>query len=139
MSTRELASELLVSLMRLVRRLRAQRPDHGLTLTQLSALGTLERLGPMRIGELAEREKVQPPSMTRTVAALEERGLVTRTTDPTDRRNVVVAVSRRGLELLRDDRRRREQWLAARLAELSDDERALLARVAPILDRIARS
>lgn len=125
--------------MRVVRRLRAQRPDHGLTLTQLATLGTLERCGPLRIGDLAAREKVQPPSMTRTIDVLEDRGLVERRGDPSDRRQVTVTISPRGRELLKEDRKRREQWLAARLAELEPDERAILAASVPILDRIARS
>ena len=72
----ELASELRVSVMRLSRRLRAERLDEGLTPTQLAVLGTLDRGGLMTLGELAALEKVQPPSMTRTTAALEERGLI---------------------------------------------------------------
>ncbi len=137
-ATQDLASELRISLTRLVRRLRAERPDEGLPLSQLSALGTLDRHGAMMLGALAAHERVQPPSMTRTVANLEERGLVVRATDDADRRHVVVAISAQGTQLLREDRRRREQWLAGRIQELSPDERALLAEVAPLLDRLAQ-
>jgi DNA-binding MarR family transcriptional regulator len=138
-ATSELASELRVSLMRLTRRLRAERPDAGLTLTQLSVLGTLDRHGGMTLGELAAHEKVQPPSMTRTTAALEERGLVTRVSSAADRRQVVIEINADGLSLLRDDRRHREAWLAGRLEQLTADERALLHDVAPLLDRLAQS
>lgn len=138
-ATLELASELRVSLMRVARRLRSERVDEGLTLTQLSVLGTLDRHGAMTLGELAAHEKVQPPSMTRTMAALEERGLVTRLAHPTDGRQVLVDVSEAGLALLREDRRRREAWLAGRLENLTSDERALLHQVAPVLDRLAQS
>jgi DNA-binding MarR family transcriptional regulator len=138
-ATTELASELRVSLMRITRRLRVERPDQGLTLTQLAVLGTLDRHGALTLGELAAHEKVQPPSMTRTTAALEAAGLVTRVTDPADRRQVMVQMSRAGLSLLYDDRRRREAWLAERLEQLTAEERELLHEVAPLLDRLAQS
>jgi DNA-binding MarR family transcriptional regulator len=138
-ATSELASELRVSLMRLARRLRTERLDEGLTPTQLAVLGTLERHGPMTLGELASHEKVQPPSMTRTTATLEERGLLTRVTQALDRRQVQIAISGAGLALLRDDRKRRDAWLAAQFERLTSDERALLHQVAPLLDRLAQS
>jgi DNA-binding MarR family transcriptional regulator len=138
-ATTELASELRVSLMRLARRLRAERLDEGLTPTQLAVLGTLDRHGPMTLGELAAHEKVQPPSMTRTTAILEERGLLTRVTEAVDRRQVRIAISAAGLALLREDRKRRDAWLAGRFEQLTSDERALLHQVAPLLDRLAQS
>ena len=137
-ATLDLASELRLSMMRLTRRLRAERPE-GWTLTQLSVLGTLDRRGVMSLGELAAHEKVQPPSMTRTVAGLEERRLVQRFAHPTDRRQVLVGITADGLTLLREDHRRREAWLAARLAELTAADLAQLRAVAPILDRLAQS
>jgi DNA-binding MarR family transcriptional regulator len=138
-ATSELASELRVSLMRLARRLRLERPDEGPTPTQLAVLGTLERHGPMTLGELASHEKVQPPSMTRTTATLVERGLLTRVTAPADRRQVQIAISDAGIALLREDRKRRDAWLAGRFDKLTSDERALLHQVAPLLDRLAQS
>jgi DNA-binding MarR family transcriptional regulator len=125
--------------MRLARRLRLERPDEGPTPTQLAVLGTLERHGPMTLGELASHEKVQPPSMTRTTATLVDRGLLTRVTAPADRRQVQVAISETGLALLREDRKRRDAWLAGRFGQLTSDERALLHQVAPLLDRLAQS
>ena len=135
----QLASELRVALMRLARRLRAERPNNDVTLSQISVLGVLERQGPANLAELSARERVQPPSMRRTTAALEERGLITRGCDPADRRHVVFALSMAGHELLREDRRRREAWLAEQLATLTEQERAVLRAVAPLLDRLARS
>src|SRR5450432_337876 len=135
----ELASELRVSVMRLSRRLRTERLDEGLTPTQLAVLGTLDRGGSMTLGELAAHEKVQPPSMTRTTAALEERGLVTRVSQSMDRRQVFIGISRDGLTLLREDRKRRDAWLAGRFEQLTSDERALLHAVAPLLDRLAQA
>src|SRR5215210_5244531 len=90
-----LASALAVSVMRLARRLRQER-DSDLTATQLSALGTIRRYGPLTIGALATHERVQPPSMTRTVGCLLERGMVTREAHATDRRQVVVVLSDEG-------------------------------------------
>ena len=107
--------------------------------TQLAALSALEVHQAMTPGELAEHEKVQPPSMTRTVAALEERGLVTRLAHPTDGRQVLLELSRNGRALLFEDRKRREAWLARRFELLTDDERALLHAVAPLLERLAQA
>src|SRR6266511_1960853 len=132
-----LASALRVSTTRLARRLRTQRADLSLTLTQLSALTTVERHGPLTPGALAEHEKVQPPSMTRVLGALEERGLVQREPHPTDGRQQVVTITKRAVAMLREDRRRRDAWLARRLAELTADERAALRAAAPVLERLA--
>jgi DNA-binding MarR family transcriptional regulator len=137
--TAELASLLRVSVMRLSRRLRSERPDTGLTLTQIATLGTIERHGPVSAGEIAEHEKVQPPSMTRVLAVLEERGLVTRTPHPSDRRQQLVALTPEGRSLLKADRRQREAWLAQRLAELSPEDRELLRAAAPVIERITRT
>jgi DNA-binding MarR family transcriptional regulator len=137
--TAELASTLRVSVMRLSRRLRAERGDHALSLTQISVLATLDRHGPLTPRELADHEKVQPPSMTRTLAGLEEHGLIERTPHESDGRQHLVSLTGPALELLRDDRRRREAWLARRLAELSQDERDVLRAAAPIIDRLTRT
>ena len=132
-----LASRLRLSVMRLARRMRAERAETSLTLTQLAALATLERHGPLTPGELAAQERVQPPSMTRVVASLHDAGLVTRSPHPTDGRQQLLAVAPSAVALLREDRRRREAWLALRLAELDDDDRAVLRRAVDVLDRLA--
>jgi DNA-binding MarR family transcriptional regulator len=132
-----LASSLRISVMRLARRLRLERSGDDRTLNQLAVLGTLDRLGPMSVGELASSEKVKPPSMTRTVACLEEAGLVTRRPHDTDRRQVVVELTDAARDVLADDRRRRDAWLAQRLGALDADELELLHRVAPLLERLA--
>ena len=137
--TAELASELRISVMRLTRRLRAERPDIGLSLTQISALGTIDRHGPMTPREVADHEGVQPPSMTRVLALLEDRGLIVRIAHPSDGRQQLVSLARAGHDLLREDRRRREAWLALRLAELSPAERAVLYAAVPIIDRITQT
>ena len=135
--TAELSGGLRVAVLRLARRLRSERADNDLTLTQLATLGTLERHGPLTPGELAAHEGVRPPSMTRVLAGLEERALVVRTPHPTDRRQVLVALGDAARILLREDRRRRDAWLARRLAELGPEERAALRAAVPVLERLA--
>jgi DNA-binding MarR family transcriptional regulator len=132
-----LASTLRLSVMRLARRMRAQRAETMLTLSQLAALATLDRHGALSPGELAAHEKISPPSMTRLLGVLESEGLVVRTAHPTDRRQVQLAVSPAGQELLREDRRRRDVWLAQRLQDLEPGELAVLQQAAGILDRLA--
>ena len=134
-----LAAELRVALMRAVRRLRAEKSDADLSDGQYSVLAVLDRLGPRTPGEIAAHERVQPPSMTRTIAALAELGLVSRTEHPADRRQVLVALTEAGAATVRETRRRRDAWLARRLADLTPAERDVLARSAEILRRIADS
>jgi DNA-binding MarR family transcriptional regulator len=143
MSDAGLASALRISVSRLARRLRAERAAHGLQLelsdTQLGALATLERKGAMTPGELAEHEKVQPPSMTRVIAVLEQRGLVMRAAHATDKRQVVLTVSDEGREVVDQSRKFREAWLARRLRELTPQEKSKLRAAAPILEKLSQS
>ena len=132
-----LASSLRLAVMRLARRMRSERADTSLTLTQLATLATLERRGPLTPRELAAAERVQPPSMTRIAASLEVAGLVTRTDHPTDGRQVLLSVAPAGVALLREDRRRREAWLAQRLRELDPEDLDVLRRATAVLDRLA--
>ena len=132
----ELSSELRLGVMRLARRLRQQRTDESYTPSQLSALAALDRHGALTPGELAAHEHMQPPSMTRIVAALEAADLVTRADHPTDGRLVVLTVTPAGAALLAADRRRRDAWLTKRLAELSPDELSALRAAAPVLERL---
>lgn len=135
-----LSSALRVSVMRLARRLRNERESTApLTLTQFAALGTLFRHGPLRIGELADIERVRPPSMTRTLACLADGGYVARTQDPSDGRQVMVDLTDKGRVLVEADRRARTAWLSQRLRELTPDERRILREAAPILDRLGMS
>lgn len=133
----ELASTLRLSVMRLARRMRAERADTSLTLSQLAALASVDRHGPLTPRELATVEKVQPPSLTRLLAPLESAGLLLRTGHPDDGRQVLLTVTEAGGALLREDRRRREAWLTVQLRDLTDDERAVLRQATAILDRLA--
>ncbi len=136
-----LASALRISVARLSRRLRSERDPENelLPVGQLSVLGALNRFGEHTVGELAALERVQPPSMTRTVNCLEEGGYVVRRKHESDGRQVVVALSEQGKETLANDRRRRDAWLAQRLRELTPDERSVLRQAAPIIERLAHS
>lgn len=133
-----LAAALRVSVARLTRRLRSERDPHNeLSVGQLSVLGALYRNGECSIGELAAQERVQPPSMTRTVACLEEEGYVVRRPHDSDRRQVLITLAGKGQQTLLADRRRRDAWLAQRLRELTAEERTVLRQAAPIIERLA--
>jgi DNA-binding MarR family transcriptional regulator len=135
-----LASQLRVSVMRLARRLRNERdPENALGLGALSVLGVLLRHGESTIGQLAAHERVQPPSMTRTVSSLVDDGYAVRRPSETDGRSTLIAISDKGRQMLLADRRRREAWLARQLKDLTPDERDLLRRVAPLIERLATS
>ena len=114
-----LASDLSLAVVRLARQLRFRRPDSPVSLSQLSALATLAKEGPMTPGALAIRERVRPPSMTRVIASLAELGFVDRCAHPDDGRQVLVSVSPCGRELIEVERRASQEWLQQRLAELT--------------------
>lgn len=137
LDTAALAHDLRLAVMRFSRRLRNQRVDTSVTLTHLAALSTLKRNGPMSPGELAAQERVQPPSMTRVVVALEGMGLVTRTPHPTDGRQVIIGLTPAAEELLTEEARAREAWLSGRLQELTAEERAVLREAAEIMEKLA--
>ncbi|MBB5853215.1 MarR family winged helix-turn-helix transcriptional regulator [Amycolatopsis umgeniensis] len=134
---RSLASRLRLAVVRLNRRLRAQRASDGISLTQVSALSTLHKCGALTPGQLAAKEGVQPPSMTRVIAALEEMGYVERRPHPTDGRQAIVELSDRGRAYVVEQITAREIWLDKQLAELSAEEREVLSRAAEIIDRMA--
>ena len=134
-----LAGSLRDAVGRLGRRMRAERAATDLSLGQWAALRTLESHGPMTPSELAAHEKVQPPSVTKILARLEQHGYVSRTPDPLDRRQVVLAATPDGRALLADDRRRKDKWVSQRLQTLEPAERAALAAALPVLEKLSRS
>lgn len=120
------------TLFRLTRRLR--RSAHaGITPSQLSALASVDREGPLRLGDLASAEDLAPPTLTPIVAKLEAAGLVARAADPADARVCLVRITATGRALLDEGRRRTTDELAARLSRVSDGDRAALARALPVL------
>jgi DNA-binding MarR family transcriptional regulator len=133
-----LAGALAASIVRLSRRLRTERRSE-LTPNQLSALGTMRRQGPLTLSALAAHERVQPPSMNRTVNCLDDIGLIRREPHPTDGRQVILHISATGDRTLDAERRRRDAWLGQRLRELSAEERDVLRSATLILERLAQS
>ena len=130
-----LAARLRLAVTRLHRSLR-QQADAGLTPSQASALAGVERLGSPTLGTLAAREAVQPPSMTRIVGALEDLGHVTRVADASDRRVVRIAITPSGVAVLRHIRSLKNAFLTERVASLEPSERAALADLTTLLERL---
>lgn len=135
-----LAAELRFGVMRLRRRLfRERHPDNDLSVSSMAVLYGLNRHGDLTVGALAGREQVQPPSMTRTVTALADADLVERCPHPSDGRQVVVRITDEGRAVVAADVTRRDRWLSKRLADLTPEERDVLRRAAPILQRLAEA
>jgi|SRR5579862_6905040 len=132
----EMTTRLRMVTMRLSRLLRPQAAA-DLSPAVVSALGTVARCGPVTLGHLAELEAVQPPSMTRVVAKLEELRLVTREVDGTDRRVARLTITPAGERLLADVRLRRNEVLAGRLADLAPADVAAIEAALPALERLA--
>jgi DNA-binding MarR family transcriptional regulator len=130
-----LAARLRLGVTRLARRLR-QEAEAGITPSMLSALSTLDRGGPLTMRDLCSAEKVQPPTMTRIVAALVEAGLAARDPDPTDGRVAWVRLTPAGRKLIDRVRRRKDEYLAKSLRDLEPAELAALQDAAAILERI---
>lgn len=123
---------------RLNRRLRQERQT-DLTPTQLSVLGTIGLLGPCTPSAIAAYERVQPPSIARTLSRLVDEGFVLREPHPDDGRQVLISLADKGEDVLAEERARRDEWLARRLAELTAEERALLRQAAALLEGLAAS
>ena len=135
----ELAMTLREAIQRLNRRVRQTRAVGDLTSSQLSALTSLQLAGALTPRELADVERVQPPTMTKIVGKLEARGLVVRTPHPTDGRQVILAPTEQGRAMYAEFEQARNEWLAAQLAVLSADDRDVLVRAAEILRQVARA
>jgi len=106
---------------------------------QFGVLANLSTNGAKTPGELANDERVQAPSMTRTITMLAERGWVRRDAHPTDRRQILVSITDEGRAVMKATRRQRDEWVNRRAATLTDDERRILAEATPILMRLANS
>ena len=131
----ELAGRLRLAVGRLARRLRLEG-DSGLPPLQLSTLVTIELHGPLRLGELAQREAVTAPTMSRVLAALDERGAVDRRPDPGDARSTLVSVSAAGRDLLATVRTERTASVARRLDRLDPAQRKALIAALPALEAL---
>jgi DNA-binding MarR family transcriptional regulator len=131
----EMTSRLRMVVARLSRRLR-QEANVGATPSQLAALATVERHGPITLGDLAGHERVRPPTMTRIVAGLEEARLVRRETDAADRRVARLTITPDGARLLARSRTRKDAFLASLLEQLEPGELAAIERAVPVLEAL---
>ncbi|WP_043670506.1 MarR family winged helix-turn-helix transcriptional regulator [Clavibacter michiganensis] len=133
----DLSQSLRAGVMRLSRRLRAEKADHELGDSQFVVLALLLRDGPTSPGRLAEIERVTAPSMNRTVNCLVDAGYAERSPAPDDGRRVTVSITGAGRRVVQETRRQRSAWLSLRLAELTAEERAVLDAAAVLLGRMA--
>ncbi|MFF0339644.1 MarR family winged helix-turn-helix transcriptional regulator [Kribbella sp. NPDC004875] len=132
------AHEIRTSLFRLVRRLRQERPEGEVSYSQLNALGWLEREGPKTNAELAAAERVTPQTMMRATTELVTSGLISRADNPTDRRQVLLKITAAGSTLVREDRRRRDTFLAKAMdATLTPTEQDLLHLASRLMDKLS--
>jgi DNA-binding MarR family transcriptional regulator len=131
----ELAARLRLAITRTARRLR-QEAGTDLSPSQLAALATIERHGPLAPSELAERERIRRPTATRVLSRLVEAGLIERIPDPADGRSAIVSVSSEGRALLRRLRRRKTAYLATRIRDLPPQDLSALARATEVLESI---
>ena len=134
-SSPDLAGRLRLAIVRTARRLR-QEAGGGLSPSLTAALSTVERHGPITPSEVAARERIQRPTVTRVLARLEEQGLIERMADPRDGRSSLVTATKAGRELLDELRTRKTAFLAARIEDLAPEDRATLERAAQILEEM---
>ena len=134
-NAQELAGRLALTTTRLARLMR-QQDEGDLSLTMRAALATIERLGPLTHGELGAAEHIAPPTVTKVVGNLEERGYIERRPDPSDRRVCRVAITRAGAARLSADRKRRTAWLASRVTRLDGDAQRTVDDALDVLESI---
>ncbi len=132
-SDEELAARLRLAIGRLHRRF-SRLAVGGLTPSQLSVLVTIEQYGPLRLGDLATREVITPPTVTRLVASLQDRELVSRVTDPEDGRAALIEIAPAGRLLLERIRRERTAAIAERLGRLDPATRAQVGSAVELLE-----
>ncbi|SEU40670.1 DNA-binding transcriptional regulator, MarR family [Nonomuraea wenchangensis] len=128
--------ELAVGLARVRTMMRLLDVPRDLSITALSTLANLERLGPRRLTELAAIEGVTQPAMTQLVSRLEREAMAERLPDPDDGRVVLVAVTQHGRAELARRRAVQAKRLAELLAELPEADRAAIAAALPALERL---
>ncbi|WIB62053.1 MarR family transcriptional regulator [Curtobacterium sp. MCLR17_007] len=132
-----LSTDFRIAVNRLSRTLRAQKADTTVSDAMFSALARLHRDGPMTLADLSRGDGVTPPSMTKTVAALVTRGLVSKGGHGDDRRKVLIGATPAGIDFVLETRRRRDGWLSPKLAALTPAERRVLVDATEIMRRLA--
>ncbi len=131
------ASDLRIATFRLARRMRTQRAIDSMSDGQFAVLANLFVHGPHTLGDLAALERVSAPAMNRTVNCLQDAGYLTRGSDENDGRKVVIDLTDEGRAVVDETARRRDAWAEEALAELTPDERAILAQAGAIMQRMA--
>ncbi|MCS3779382.1 MarR family winged helix-turn-helix transcriptional regulator [Tsukamurella ocularis] len=134
-----LAGDLALATVRFARYLRTRTGESTVSLPQLSVLFALANDGPLTPGQLAARERVRPPTMTRVIAALGALGLVVRTAHPSDARQVVVQLSEAGERVIVGEAATRDEWLRQKLIDMTDEDRETLRRAVGILEAMLES
>ncbi len=131
------AQELRFAIMRITRRLRAEKADGAMSDGHFAVLRQLEQESPLTLSDLADRERVTAPSMHRTVASLERSGYLTRVGSAVDGRKVDIAITEAGRAFVDETRRRRDEWFAERLASLTPEQRSIVDAATPLLAQLA--
>jgi DNA-binding MarR family transcriptional regulator len=135
----DLGGQLRSAVGRLYRRFRSERPQGSLGDAALAVLTRLHKHGPQTLTELSEHDRVAPASMSQTVNRLTSAGYAVRTRDPGDGRKVLLSATADGDELASAARAQRNAWLDEQLRALTAEDRAVIARAAALLSRIADS
>jgi len=130
-------ARLRLAIARLNRQMTQASSRSDLTFAQLSALARIEQHGPLRLGELAARERVTAPSIIRTIAPLSEDGLIAKEPDPDDRRSQLLVLTDHGRKVIDRIRQERSELLASRTARLTAEQSAVLAAAVPVLELLA--
>ncbi|SKA38696.1 transcriptional regulator, MarR family [Enhydrobacter aerosaccus] len=138
-SAEAIVEELLQATGQLLRRLRAESNPSELTWSQSAALARLDKNGPTTTADLARAEAVKPQSMGVTLAALEQDGLIERRPHPTDGRQVLFALTEKGVAVRRKHRLLKREWLAAALGKLDPEAQRTLAAAVSVLRRLGDS
>jgi DNA-binding MarR family transcriptional regulator len=137
LSPEQVAAEIRGTLAVLYRRIKQTKQIGDLTMSESSALSRLQHGGPTTAATLAKLEQISPQSIGVTVASLEAKGLIERGADPADGRRVILSLTIAGDATVQARRSARNQQFTRALSTLSDDERAQLLQVMPILERLA--
>jgi len=134
-----LATDLRVAIGRLARRLRTERGSHSLSVSQISALVSLEQCGPVSPTSLSHIERVKPPSMTKIIASLLAHGLAKKTPHESDGRQSLIAITTKGQQILDIDRHNKDAWLAKAMSSLDNTEKTDILKAVAALEHLAKS
>jgi DNA-binding MarR family transcriptional regulator len=133
------AKDLATAISRLLRRLRTEANPTELSLSQMGVLARLEQSGPMTTADLARAELMKPQSMGVILGSLEQEGLIERRPHPTDRRQILFALTEAGVAVRTRHRAMKRDWLVGALAALDPAELKALTAAIPIIRQVGES